>query len=60
MNQNLLIVKKRGNDGTRIISVRIREETLSRLDKIGSESNRSRNELINMFIDFAIENVKIE
>ena len=35
--------KKRGEDGNRIITVRIREDTLAELDRLAAESNRSRN-----------------
>ena len=51
MSNEPLRIKKRGEDGNRIISVRIREEILSELDKIASESNYSRNELINLILD---------
>lgn len=54
-----LKIKKRGEDGTRLISVRIREEILSDLDKIAKESNHSRNELINLILEFGISNIEI-
>ena len=34
MKNEPLKIKKRGDDGTRIITVRIREETLAALDKL--------------------------
>ena len=55
-----LKIKKRGEDGTRIITVRIREETLIALDKIAAEANYSRNELINLILTHGIENIIIE
>ncbi|MCR5664271.1 MAG: ribbon-helix-helix domain-containing protein [Oscillospiraceae bacterium] len=54
-----LIIKKRGEDGNRIISVRIREETLSALDKLAAETNYSRNELINLILQHGLENIEI-
>ncbi len=54
-----LKIKKRGEDGTRLISVRIREEILADLDKIAKESNHSRNELINLILEFGISNIEI-
>lgn len=60
MNNEPLKIKKRGDDGTRIISVRIREEILSDLDKIASESNHSRNELINLILAYGVKNIEIE
>ncbi len=60
MNDNSLKIKKRGEDGNRVISVRIKETTLSELDKIASESNYSRNELINLILSHGIKNIEIE
>ena len=50
-NDNILTIKKRGEDGNRLITVRIKVETLNRLDEIAAESNYSRNELINIILD---------
>lgn len=60
MNSELLIIKKRGEDGNRIITVRIREDTLAELDRLAAESNRSRNELINLILAHAVKNIEIE
>lgn len=54
-----LRIKKRGEDGNKIISVRIKEETLVELDRIASESNHSRNELINIILSHGIKNIEI-
>ena len=61
-NKKLRITKKshlRGEDGYKTFSIRIREETVKKLDEISEETNRSRNELINIMLDFAIENCEI-
>ena len=60
MKNEPLIIKKRGEDGNKIISVRIKEETLSALDRLASETNYSRNELINLILAYGVENIKIE
>ena len=60
MKNEPLIIKKRGEDGNRIISVRIREDTLSALDKLAAETNYSRNELINILLRHGVEHVEIE
>jgi len=60
MNNEPLRIKKRGDDGTRIISVRIREDILSALDAVARESNYSRNELINLILDHGVHNIEIE
>ena len=55
-----LVIKRRGEDGSRIITVRIREETLAELDRIAAESNYSRNELINIILAHGVKNIEIE
>ena len=55
-----LKIKKRGDDGNRVISVRIKETTLAELDRIAAESNYSRNELINLILEHGIKNIEIE
>lgn len=60
MENDPLIIKKRGDDGNRIITVRIREDTLAELDRLAAESNRSRNELINLILAHGVKNIEIE
>ncbi len=60
MNNNSLKLKKRGEDGHRVISIRIKESTLAKIDEIATESNYSRNELINLILKHGIENIEIE
>ena len=55
-----LKIKRRGEDGNRVISVRIREEILSELDKIAADTRYSRNELINIILEHGINNIEIE
>lgn len=59
MNEPLLI-KKRGEDGNKIISVRIKEEILKDLDSLAAEVNYSRNELINIILRYGIDNIQIK
>lgn len=60
MSKEPLVIKRKGEDGTRIITVRLREEILKELDRIAAESNHSRNELINIILQHGIENLIIE
>lgn len=53
-------VAKRGDDGYKVVSVRMKDELLEKLDRLSSDSNRSRNELINMLLEAAVDIVKIE
>ena len=55
-----LKIKRRGEDGNKVITVRIRENTLDALDKIAAETNRSRNELINIILSHGVQNLEIE
>ena len=60
MKNEPLKIKRRGEDGTKIISVRIKEDTLTALDEIAKESNYSRNELINIILSHGVQNIEIE
>ena len=63
MDKEIKITKKtprRGDDGYKIVSVRMKEEMLERLDRLAAQTNRSRNELINLLLDSAMEIVKGE
>ena len=51
---------RRGEDESRVVSVRMRDELIARLDDLSAKTNRSRNELINLMLDSAIDIVKIE
>ena len=55
-----LKIKRKGDDGNKIITVRIRAETLNDLDKLAAETNRSRNELINIILSHGVKNIEIE
>ena len=62
MEDKLIINKKnlKGEDGYKTFSVRIKEETVIKLNKLSEETNRSRNELINILLDYAIENSTVK
>ncbi len=55
-----LKIKKRGEDGNKVITVRIKEDTLAALDQLATETNYSRNELINLILKHGVENIEIE
>ena len=62
LKEKLIINKKslKGEDGYKTFSIRIKEETVANLDELAKETNRSRNELINILLDYAIENSEVE
>lgn len=59
MKNEPLKIKRRGDDGNTIISVRIKDDILADLNKIAKESNYSRNELINLILRYGINNSEI-
>lgn len=60
MKKDPIIIRKRGEDGSKIISVRIKRDILKALDDIANESNYSRNELINIILQHGVENIKVQ
>lgn len=62
MSEKLQIKKRsalKGEDGYKTFSIRIKDEIVERLDEIAKETNRSRNEIVNMMLDFGIKNCEI-
>ena len=64
MNGKKIVISKKSNlkgeDGYKTFSIRIKESTVEQLDEIAEKSNRSRNGLINMILEFAVANCEIE
>lgn len=61
MSNKLTIIKcKRGEDGTRVFSIRMRESLVAELDQMVQDSRHSRNELINLMIEYAMQNTEIK
>ena len=62
MKEELVIKRKhyKGEDGYKIFSVRVKDEIVLKLNELSKETNRSRNELINILLDYAIKNCKVK
>lgn len=63
MEKEIKITKKptqRGDDGYKIVSVRMKDETIEQLDKISGQTNRSRNEVINILLESALKIVTVD
>ena len=59
--EKLIITKKpKGEDGHKVFSIRIKDETVERLDSISRQTNRSRNDLINMLLDYAMDYCEVD
>lgn len=59
----LIISKKqrlKGDDGYKVFSIRIKEETMTVLDGIATRTDRSRNEIINILLEYGIGHCKIQ
>lgn len=61
-NDNLIIKPKKpkGEDGYKVFSIRVKEELVVQIDAISTKTGRSRNELIGMFLEYAIGHCVIE
>lgn len=59
MSKGTIKINKKGEDGYKIISVRIKEGTLAKIDDLSIRSNRSRNELINIILESSVNDVEI-
>ena len=63
MAKKLEITRKsglKGDDGYKVFSIRIKDEIYGQLEKLAAETNRSRNEIIGMMLEFAVENCEIK
>ena len=62
MKDKLIITKKgiKGEDGYKVFSIRIKDELVEKLDRLAQQTNRSRNDLINTLLDFAVEHSEVE
>ena len=52
--------RAKGDDGYKTFSIRVREDLVERLDELAAQTGRSRNELVNTLLEFAVERCTIE
>ncbi len=62
MKERLTIPKKelKGEDGYKTFSIRVKDETVSKLEHLAAQTNRSRNAVINLLLEYAIEHCDVE
>ncbi len=60
MDDKLVIKKIRGEDGYRTFSIRVKKDLAKSLDDLAKSSGYSRNEIINIFLAYAIQHCVIE
>lgn len=61
-NEQLIIRPKRakGEDGYKVFSIRVKDEIVGKIDEISAKTGRSRNELIGILLQFALNRCVIE
>lgn len=55
-----ITIKRRSDDGYRVVTIRIPEGVLKELDRLAGEANCSRNEIVNVILEHGIKNVEID
>ncbi len=63
MAKEIIIKRKtgmKGDDGHKIVSVRMKDELVERLNELATKTGRSRNDIINLLLESAVDIVKIE
>ncbi len=60
MERKKITISKKGDDGYRVISVRLKENTLASIDTLATQTNRSRNEVINILLENSVAEVEIK
>lgn len=60
MSENILRIEtKKYTEESVVISSRIPKDMLQDIDFVAKETGRTRNEIISMFLDFALKNTEI-
>ncbi len=61
-NKKLIVKPKKpkGEDGHKVFSIRIKDEIAMHLEEICARTGHSRNELIGLFLEYALENCEID
>lgn len=60
MEENVLRIEaKRYREDSVVMSARIPKDMLQDIDFVAKESGRTRNEIVTMFLDFALKNTEI-
>lgn len=60
MDKKLEIKSKKYKGETTVISSRVPIDLVDKIDSIAKESGRTRNEIIQMCLEFAVDNIEIK
>ena len=59
-NEKLVIASKKYRGDSAVISIRLPDELVKKLDSIATETGRTRNEVIQKCLAFAADNLEIK
>lgn len=59
-NKKLVILSKKYRGDSMVVSTRLPNELVNKLDKIAEQTGRTRNEIMQMCLEFAVENLEIK
>ena len=59
LTEKMILKKRKGEDGHKVFSVRLTDDRVAKLDQLSADTGKSRNELITMCIDFAMEHCEV-
>lgn len=59
-NKKLVIPSKKYRGDSMVVSTRLPNELVNKLDKIAEQTGRTRNEIMQMCLEFAVENLEIK
>ncbi len=59
MDKKLIITPKKYRGETMVVSSRLTNELVEELDKIAERTGRTRNEIIQMCLEFAVDNLEV-
>ena len=59
-NEKLIISSKKYRGDSTVLSIRLPDELVKALDKIAEETGRTRNEVIQKCLSFAVDNLEIK
>lgn len=60
MDKKLIITSKKYRGETMVVSSRLTNELVEQLDKIAEKTGRTRNEIVQMCLEFAVDNLEIQ
>jgi len=60
MTEPKLLIRKKGEDGTKTFSIRIKQDIVNQIDELSEKTGRSRNELIGMLLEFGLAHCETE